>query len=153
MWCCLLLLRIRCASDSSKGGLLCELLYMSCSLSSLRLSIVQMWVLSGLCNVVCDRFVGRWVSSYLLDESMSRSGLIGLVENVRLVDLHPYFVMGFTSGVLRLTMRGSCVLCLYAYNAACPSSLSMIVDSSYQAGPQSYSGLPSMWSKAWSIRL
>ena len=29
---------------------------------------------------------------------MSRSGLIGVVENVRLVDLQPSFVIGFTGG-------------------------------------------------------
>ena len=79
MWFCLLFLWIRCASDSSKGGLLCELLYMSCSLSSLRLAIMQMRVPSGLCNAVCDRFVGCWVSSYLLVGWMSRSGLIGVM--------------------------------------------------------------------------
>jgi hypothetical protein len=71
---------MRCASDSSKGGLLGELLYMSYSLSSLRLSIVQMRVPSGLCSVVCDGIVGCWVSSYLLVGWMSRSGLIGVVE-------------------------------------------------------------------------
>ena len=72
---------------------------------------MQIRVPTGLCSVVCDGFVGCWVSSYLLIGWMSRSGLIGIVENVRFVDLHPYFVMGFTSGVLRLTRRGSCVLC------------------------------------------
>ena len=96
----------------------------------------------------CDGFVGCWVSSYLLVGWMSRSGLIGVVENVRLVDLHPSVVMGFTRGVLLLILLDSCVLCLYAYSAIGPLSLSMIVESSCQAGPQctSYSGLPSMWS-------
>ena len=37
-----------------------------CRLSSLRFSIVQMSVPSGLCSVLCDGFVGCWVSSYLL---------------------------------------------------------------------------------------
>ena len=107
-----------------------------------------MRVPSGLCSVVCDGFVGCWVSSYLLVGWMSRSELIGVVENVRLVDLHSSVVMGFTSGVFRLTRRSSCVLCLYACNAAGPFSLSVFVESSCQAGPQctSYSGLPSMWS-------
>ena len=124
------------------------LLYMSCSSSSLRFPIVQMRVPYGLCSVVCDVFVGCWVSSYLLVGWMSRSGLIGVVENVRLVDLHPSFLMGFPGGVLLLTWRGFCVLCLYACSAAGQLSLSMIVESSCQAGPQctSYSGLPSMWS-------
>jgi hypothetical protein len=65
---------------------------------------------------------------------MSRSGLIGVVENVRLVDLHPPVVMGLTGGVLRLTRRGSCVLCLYVCSAAGPFLLSMIVESSCKAG-------------------
>ena len=94
----MLFLWMRCASDSSKGGLLGEMLYMSCSISSLRLSIVQMRVSSGLCSVVCDGIVECWISSYLLVGWMSRSGLIGVVENVRLADLHPSFVMGFTGG-------------------------------------------------------
>ena len=100
---------MRCASDSSNGELLGVLLYMSCSLSNLRFSIVQMRGPSGLCSMVCDGFVGCWVSSYLLVGLMSKSGLIGVVENVRLVDLHPSFVMGFSGGVLLLTRRGSCI--------------------------------------------
>ena len=89
---------IRRASDSSNGGLLAVLLYMACSLSSLRLSIVQTRVPSSLRSVVCDGLVGCWMSSYLLVGWMSRSGLIGVVENVRLIDLHPSFVMGLTRG-------------------------------------------------------
>ena len=74
------------------------MLYMSCSLSSFRFSIVQMRVPSGVCSVACDGFVGCCLSSYLMVGWMSRSGLIGVVENVRLVDLHPPFVIGFTEG-------------------------------------------------------
>ena len=111
-WWCLLFLWMRCASDSSKVGLLGVLLYMSCNLSSRRFSIVVIKVPSGLCSVLCDGFVGCWVSSYLFVGCMSRSGLIGVVENVRLVDLHPSVVMGFSGGVLLLTRRGSCVFCL-----------------------------------------
>ncbi len=103
---------MRCASDSSKVELLGVLLYMSCSLSSRRFSIVVIKVPSGLCSVLCDEFVGCWVNSYLFVGCMSRSGLIGVVENVRLVDLHPSVVMGFSGGVLLLTRRGSCVFCL-----------------------------------------
>jgi hypothetical protein len=63
-WCCLSFLWIRCASDSSNGGLLVVLLYISCSLSSLRFSIVQMRVhTSSLCSEVGVGFVGCWVSS------------------------------------------------------------------------------------------
>jgi hypothetical protein len=83
---------------SSNGGCLAVLWYMSCSLSSLRFSIVHMRVSSCVCSVVCDGFVGYWVSSYLLVGWISRSGLIGVVENVRLVDLHPSFVIVFTGG-------------------------------------------------------
>ena len=79
---------------------------MSCSLFSLLFSIVQMRVPSGMCSVVCDGFVGCCVSSYLLVGWMSRSGLIGVVENVRLADLHPSLVIWFTGGVLLLTWRG-----------------------------------------------
>ena len=57
-----------------------------------------MRVPSGLCSVLCDGFVGCWVNSYLFVGWMSRSGLIGVVEKVRLVDLHPSIVMGFTGG-------------------------------------------------------
>ena len=53
-------------SDSSNGELLAALLYISCSLSNLRLSIVQMRVPSGLCSEVCVGFVGCCVSSYRL---------------------------------------------------------------------------------------
>jgi len=114
---------------------------------------VQVRVPSGLCSVVCGGFVGFWVSSYLLGGWMSRSGLIGVVESVRLVNLHPSFVMKFTRGILLLTRRGSCFLCLYACSAAGPFSLSMIVESSCQSGPQctSYRGLPSMWSNGCMI--
>ena len=94
----MLFLWIRCASDSSNIGLLAVLLYMSCSLSSLRFSIVHMRVPSGLCSVVCDGFDWCWVSSYMLVGLMSRSGLIGVGENDRSVDLHPSFVIGFTGG-------------------------------------------------------
>ena len=70
---------MRFACDSSNGGLSGVFLYMSCSLSSLRFFIVQMRVPFGLCSVVCDGFVGCWVSSYLLVEWMSRSRLIVVV--------------------------------------------------------------------------
>ena len=53
----------------------------------------------GQCSVVCDGFVGCRVSSYLLVGWMSRSGLIGVMENVKLVDLHRFFVIGFTGGL------------------------------------------------------
>ena len=101
--CCLSFLWTRCASDFSNGGLLAALLYISCNLSSLRLSIVQMRVPSGLYSEMCVGFAGCCVSSYRFFGWMSRSGLIGVVENVRLADLYPSIVIGFFGGVLLLT--------------------------------------------------
>ena len=98
-WCCLSFLWVRYASDSSNYGLLAVLLYISCSLSSLRFSIVHMRVSSGMCSEGCVCFAGYWVSSYLLVGWMSKSVFIGDVENVRLSDLHPSSVVGFTGGV------------------------------------------------------
>ena len=49
---------MRFASDFSNDGLLAELLYISCNLSSRRLSIVQMIVPSCLCSEVHVGFVG-----------------------------------------------------------------------------------------------
>ena len=72
------------------------LMYISCSLSSVWLSIMPMWVPSCLCIEVCVGIVGCWVKLYLLVGIMSRSGLIGVVENVKLADLHPSIVIGFT---------------------------------------------------------
>ena len=51
------------ARDSSNGGFMGILLYMSCSLSNLLFSIVNMVVPSGLCSEVCVGFVGCCVSS------------------------------------------------------------------------------------------
>jgi len=78
-----------CASNFSNGGLLAVLLYISCILFSLRLSIVQMGVPFGLCSEVRDGFVGFCVISYRLVGWVSRSGLIGVVENARLTDFNP----------------------------------------------------------------
>ena len=125
-----------CASDSSNGGLLAALFYISRSLSNLRLSIVQMSISSGMCSEVCVGFIGCCVSSYRLVWWMSRTGLIGVVENVRLTDLHPSIVTGSIGGVLILTWLGVRVRCLYVFNAAGPLSQFMIVESSCQAGPQ-----------------
>ena len=80
---------ISCTNYFSNGGLLAAWLYISCNLSSLRLSILQMWAPSGLCSEMCVGFVGCRVSSYRLVGWMSRSGLIGVVENVRFVILQP----------------------------------------------------------------
>ncbi len=116
-----------CASDFSNGGFLAALLYISCNLSSLRLSIVQMRVPSSLCSEVCVGFVGCCVSSYRFVGW--RSGFIGVVENVRLANLNPSIVIGFFGGgVLLLTWRGVCVRCLYASNVAGPLSQSTIVE-------------------------
>ena len=89
----------------------------------------------GLCSEVCVGFVGRCVSSYRLVGMMSRSGLIGVVENIRLADLHhPSIVIGFIKGGL-LIWQIVCVRCFYACSATGPLSQSMIVESRCQAGP------------------
>ena len=121
---------------------------MSWSLSSLRFSIVHMVVPSGLWSVVCVGLVGCWDNTYAFVGCVSRSGLIGVVENVRLVERHPSAVSGLIVGVFLFVRRGGLVRCLYASMADGPFSLSMIVESSCHAGPQctSYRGLPSLWS-------
>ena len=66
-WCCLSCLWMSFARNSSIRGSVGMLYYMSCSLSNLLFSIVQMGVPSGLCNEVCVGFVGcLWVRSDLL---------------------------------------------------------------------------------------
>jgi hypothetical protein len=101
LWCCLLFRCIRFASDSANGEFVFVLLYMLYSLSSRLFSMVHMVVMSGLCMAVCVYFVGCCVRSYPLVDWVSRSGFMGVVENVRLGDLHPSLVPGF-SGVVRL---------------------------------------------------
>jgi hypothetical protein len=53
-WCCLSCLWMSFARDSSNGGFMGMVLYMSCSLSNLLFSIVQMVVPSGLCSEMCQ---------------------------------------------------------------------------------------------------
>ena len=52
------------AKDSANGGFVLSCLYISWSLSSLLLSIVQIVVPSGLWSVVCVRSVGCCDNSY-----------------------------------------------------------------------------------------
>ena len=98
------------ARDSANGGFVLSCLYMSRSLSSLLFSIVHMLVPSGLCNVVCVCRAGYCVSSYRLVGCPSRSGLMGMVEKVRLGDLHPSSVFGLTLGVCLFILIWVCVL-------------------------------------------
>ena len=130
-WCCLSFLWMRCASDFSNGGLLAALLYISCSLSSLRLYFVQMRVPSCLCSEVCVGFVGCWVSSYWLVGWVSRSGLIGVVENVRLADSHPSMATGFIGGFFSWHGVASafvvCMLAMRRIRFPCPWSLRQAV--------------------------
>ncbi len=97
---------------------------------------MQLVVPFGVCTRVCLDFVGCWLSSYRLVGWMSRPGLIGVVENVMLADLHPSIVTGFSGGFLLLTWRGVCVRFVHAFNATSPLSQPTIVESSCQAGPQ-----------------
>jgi len=105
------------ARDSANDGLVLSCLYMSWSLSSLMFSIVHMDVPSGLCNVVCVCVcvccVGCCDSSYRLVGCVYRSGLMGVVEKVRLRDLHPSSVFGLILGVRLFVLLWVCVLCLY----------------------------------------
>ena len=80
---------------------------------------------------------------------VEKSGFIGVVEKVRLSDLHLPILIALISGVFLLFRRWSHrVLSLYDVRTFCPLSLSMIVESSCHAGLQctSYSGWPSVWS-------
>jgi len=61
---------------------------------------------------------------------MSKSGFMGVVEKVRLPDLHPSSLIAFMGGTFLLFRRWGCVLFLYIVRASGPLSLSMIVESS-----------------------
>jgi hypothetical protein len=122
------------ARDSANGGLVLSCLYISCSLSSRLLSIVHIVVPSGLCSVVCVCSVGCCDSSYRWVGCVSRSGLMGVVEKVRLGDLHPSSVRWLDGGVRLFVLLCVCVLCLYCARAFGPFSLSKMVDSSCHAG-------------------
>ena len=125
------------ARDSVNGGFILSRLYMSCSLSSLLFSIVCMVVPSGLCSVVYVFTVGCCVSSYRWVECVSRSGLIWVVEKVRLGDLHPSAVFGMVGGVHLFFLLRVCVICSYCAKACGSLSHSnMMVDSSCNAGCQ-----------------
>jgi hypothetical protein len=99
--------------DTANAGFVLSCVYMSWSLSSLLFSIVHRVVPFGLCHVVCVCCVGCCVSSFRLVGCASRSGLIGVVEKVRLGDLHPSSVFGLTLGVHPFVLLWVCVLCLY----------------------------------------
>ena len=100
------------ARDSANGGFVLSCLYMSWSLSSLLFSIVHMVVPSGLCSGVCVFNVGCFVSSYRWVGCVSRSGLIGVVEKVRLGDLQPSAVFWLVGSVHLFVLLRVCVLCL-----------------------------------------
>ncbi len=67
---------------------------------------------------------------------MSRSGFMGVVENVRLGDLHPSVVFCVAGGVHLFVLLRVCVLCLYCARAFGPLSHSKMVDSNCHAGCQ-----------------
>ncbi len=87
-------------------------LYMSWSFSSRLLSMVHTVVPSGLCRIGCVCFVGCCVSSYPLVGRVSRSGFMDVVENVRLGDLQPSLVRGFSGGVRLFVFLADWDLCL-----------------------------------------
>ena len=124
------------ARDSANGGFVLSCLYISWSLSSRLLSIEQIVVPYGLCSVVCVYSVGYCDNSYRWVGCVSRSGLMGVVEKVRLGDLHPSSVLWLDGGVHLFVLRRVCVLCLYCARAFGPLSHSKMVDSSCHAGCQ-----------------
>ena len=124
------------ARDSANGGFVLSCLYVSWSLYSLLFSIVHMVVTSGLCSVLCVFSVGCCVTSYRWVGCVSKSGLIGVVENVRLGDLHPSAVFGLTWDVHLFVLLRVCVICLYCARACGPLSHSAMVDSTCHAGCQ-----------------
>jgi len=65
---------------------------------------------------------------------VSKSGLIEVVEKVRLRDLHLFAVFVFTWGVHLFVLLRVCVLCLYSARACGPLSHSVTVDSSCHVG-------------------
>jgi len=109
---------------------------MTWSLSSLLFSIVHMVLPSITCNVVCVCYVECCVSSYRWVGCVSRFGLMGVVEKVRLRDRHPSVVLGLTWGVRLFVLLWVCVLCLYCAKADGPLSHSVMVDSSCHTGCQ-----------------
>jgi len=124
------------ASDSANGGFALSCLYMSWSLSSSLFSIVHMVVPSGLCSVVCVFSVVCCASSYRWVGYVSRSGLTGVVEKVRLGDLHPSAVCWLAGGVHLFVLHRVCVRCLYCARACGPLSHDVMVDSSCHDGCQ-----------------
>ena len=123
------------ARDSANGGFVLSCLYISWSLCSRLLSIVHIFVPYGLCSVVCVCVcnVGCCENLYRWVGYVSRSGLRGVVENVRLGDLHPSVVFWLDGGVHLFVLRRVCVLCLYCARAFGPLSHSKMVDSSCHA--------------------
>ena len=84
----------------------------------------------GVCCVGCCFSSYRWVGR------VSRSGLMGVVENVRFGNLHPSVVLGLTWCVRLFVLLWVCVLCLYCARAAGPLSHDVMVNSSCHAGCQ-----------------
>ena len=124
------------ARDSANGGFVLSCVYMSWSLSSLLFSIVHIYVPSGLCSVMCVFNVECCVSSYRWVGCVSMSGLIGVVEKVRLGDLHLSVVFWSAVGVHLFVLLRVCVLCLCCARACGPLSHFVMVDSICQVGCQ-----------------
>ena len=57
-------------------------------------------------------FLGCCASSYWWVGWVSRSGMMGDVENMRFGDLHPPLASGFSGGVRLLVLLGGCNCCL-----------------------------------------
>ena len=75
--------------------------------------LLCIWLFRLVYVMPCVCCVGCRVSSYRLVGFASRSGLMGVVEKMRLGDLHPSSVFGLTLGVRLFVLLWVCVLCLY----------------------------------------
>ena len=74
------------------------------SLSSRLFSVAHIVLPTGKCRVVCVIFVGCCTSSHSRVGWVSRSRLIGDVENARFGDLHPPIVNVFCGGTFLLIL-------------------------------------------------
>jgi hypothetical protein len=87
-------------------------------------------------SCVCVCIVGCCDSSYRWIGCASKYGLMGVVEKVRLGDLHPSVVFWLAGGVHLFVLLLVCVLCLYSARAFGPLSHSRMADSSCHDGSQ-----------------
>ncbi len=78
--------------------------------------------------------MGCCASLYLWVGCVSKSGLMGVVEKVRIGDRHPSVVLGLTWGLRYLVLLWVSVICLYYAKVSEPMSHSVMVDSNFYVG-------------------